>query len=69
MLSGKIQSTWGDAMINGWSVMNSLERVRSRIGYCPQYDALDNLLTPKEHLEFYARIRNIPCSKVKMVIK
>ena len=29
------------------------------IGYCPQVDALDNLLTGKEHLYFYARIRGI----------
>lgn len=27
------------------------------IGYCPQVDALDNLLTGEEHLYFYARIQ------------
>ena len=30
------------------------------IGYCPQEDALDGLLTGEEHLNFYARIRGIP---------
>ncbi|XP_055513529.1 ATP-binding cassette sub-family A member 13-like isoform X2 [Leucoraja erinacea] len=30
------------------------------IGYCPQYDALDGLLTGREHLYYYARIRGIP---------
>lgn len=29
------------------------------IGYCPQVDALDELLTGEEHLYFYARIRGI----------
>lgn len=29
------------------------------IGYCPQVDALDHLLTGEEHLYFYARIRGI----------
>lgn len=29
------------------------------IGYCPQVDALDDLLTGEEHLYFYARIRGI----------
>ena len=29
------------------------------IGYCPQVDALDNLLTGEEHLYFYGRIRGI----------
>lgn len=29
------------------------------IGYCPQVDALDDLLTGEEHLYFYARIKGI----------
>lgn len=29
------------------------------IGYCPQVDALDDLLTGEEHLYFYGRIRGI----------
>lgn len=29
------------------------------IGYCPQVDALDNLLTGEEHLYLYGRIRGI----------
>lgn len=29
------------------------------IGYCPQVDALDSLLTGEEHLYFYGRIRGI----------
>lgn len=30
------------------------------IGYCPQVDALDSLLTGEEHLYFYGSIRGIP---------
>lgn len=30
-----------------------------QIGYCPQVDALDDLLTAEEHLYFYACIRGI----------
>lgn len=29
------------------------------IGYCPQVDALDSLLTGEEHLYFYGRIRGV----------
>lgn len=29
------------------------------IGYCPQVDALDGMLTGEEHLYFYGRIRGI----------
>ena len=37
------------------------------MGYCPQFDALDPLLTGREHLEFYARIRGIAWDEVKSV--
>lgn len=36
-----------------------LRNPSSAIGVCPQFDALD-LLTAKQHLEFYAAIKNIP---------
>lgn len=37
------------------------------IGYCPQVDALDDLLTGEEHLYFYARIRGISKSEIDRV--
>lgn len=30
------------------------------IGYCPQHDALDELLTGWEHLYYYCILRGIP---------
>lgn len=35
-------------------------RVRQLLGYCPQFDALNGLLTGREQLAFYARVRGIP---------
>ena len=35
-------------------MMTQQERVRKLIGYCPQQDALFELLTGKEHLELCA---------------
>lgn len=37
------------------------------IGYCPQVDALDDLLTGEEHLYFYARIRGISKRQIEGV--
>uniref|UniRef100_A0A8B9K9Q2 ATP-binding cassette, sub-family A (ABC1), member 12 n=1 Tax=Astyanax mexicanus TaxID=7994 RepID=A0A8B9K9Q2_ASTMX len=37
------------------------------IGYCPQVDALDDLLTGEEHLYFYARIRGIAKREIHTV--
>ncbi|CAH1395854.1 unnamed protein product [Nezara viridula] len=60
MLTGVISCTDGDAMVMGHSVRKDINKVRSLLGYCPQFDALDPLLTPYEHLILYGRIRNIP---------
>ncbi|XP_053326902.1 glucosylceramide transporter ABCA12 [Spea bombifrons] len=37
----------------------------SAFGYCPQEDALDELMTGEEHLYYYARIHGIPDEKIK----
>lgn len=60
MLTGATRVTSGDATIGGYSVVKKLSKVRSILGYCPQFDALDPLLTPREHLILYGRIKNIP---------
>lgn len=35
--------------------------------YCPQFDALDSLLTAREHLYFYARLRGIKQKNIPFV--
>jgi len=37
------------------------------MGYCPQFDALDDLLTAKEHLYLYARLRGVPEDHIQSV--
>lgn len=44
-----------------------MRKVHQNLGYCPQFDAIDELLTGQEHLEFYARLRGIPEDEVTMV--
>lgn len=44
-----------------------MQEVHQNLGYCPQFDAIDGLLTGKEHLEFYARLRGVPEKEVAMV--
>ena len=45
MLTGDTTPTYGDAMINNKSVVTDLRDVQQNTGYCPQFDALNNLLT------------------------
>ena len=35
--------------------------------YCPQFDALDSLLTAREHLYFYGRLRGIKQKNIPFV--
>ncbi|XP_067120260.1 phospholipid-transporting ATPase ABCA1-like isoform X3 [Centruroides vittatus] len=67
MLTGNTSITGGNAYISGHSIKTDIDKARQNIGYCPQFDALDSLLTGWEHLEFYARLRGIPEKYVQKV--
>jgi len=59
MLTGDESPSSGDAFINGHSILTSLNAARRNVGYCPQFDALFDKLTAKEHLTFYSRIKGL----------
>lgn len=59
--------TSGRAFVNTHSILTNMIEVNQSMGYCPQFDALDELLTGKEHLEFYARLRGVPEEDVPKV--
>lgn len=42
------------------SVLKELLQVQQSLGYCPQFDALFDELTAREHLQLYTRLRGIP---------
>uniref|UniRef100_A0A671UPG0 P-type phospholipid transporter n=1 Tax=Sparus aurata TaxID=8175 RepID=A0A671UPG0_SPAAU len=67
MLTGDIPVSSGEAFLNGYSIRTEMRNVHQNLGYCPQFDAIDDLLTGKEHLEFYARLRGVPEEEVTMV--
>ncbi|XP_041925700.1 phospholipid-transporting ATPase ABCA1 [Alosa sapidissima] len=67
MLTGDIAVSGGEAFLNGHSIRTEMQEVHQSMGYCPQFDALNDLLTGREHLEFYARLRGVPEKEVAMV--
>lgn len=67
MLTGDISISGGEAFLNGYSIRTEMRDVHQNMGYCPQFDALNDLLTGREHLEFYARLRGVPEKEVPMV--
>nr|KAF6365701.1 hypothetical protein mPipKuh1_000030 [Pipistrellus kuhlii] len=60
MLTGEETLTSGDAFVGGYSIRSDIGKVRQRIGYCPQFDALLDHMTGRETLVMYARLRGIP---------
>ncbi|XP_058249175.1 uncharacterized protein abca12 [Hemibagrus wyckioides] len=72
MLTGDVSPTHGSAQVLDWDgrmvdIMDCrMEGIN--IGYCPQVDALDELLTGEEHLYFYARIRGICKREIDQVV-
>ncbi|RHY26670.1 hypothetical protein DYB32_007410 [Aphanomyces invadans] len=60
MLTGDIVASSGSATLGGFDMLSQQLDVRRLIGYCPQFDALIDLLTVREHLELFACIKGIP---------
>uniref|UniRef100_A0A8C1WC15 P-type phospholipid transporter n=1 Tax=Cyprinus carpio TaxID=7962 RepID=A0A8C1WC15_CYPCA len=64
MLTGDCVVTSGEAYLAGKSVLKEIDEVHQNMGYCPQFDAINDLLTGREHLEFYAILRGVPEKEV-----
>ncbi|KFM60329.1 Retinal-specific ATP-binding cassette transporter, partial [Stegodyphus mimosarum] len=66
LLIGEIRPTSGRILRVG-SESKAYEKHRF-LGYCPQKDALDPLLTARQHLEVYAGLRGIHPSQIQKLV-
>ncbi|KAE9465926.1 hypothetical protein C3L33_02162, partial [Rhododendron williamsianum] len=57
---GEERPSDGTAFIFGKDISSNPKAAHCHIGYCPQFDALLEFLTVREHLEMYARIKGVP---------
>ncbi|XP_041800799.1 phospholipid-transporting ATPase ABCA1b isoform X2 [Chelmon rostratus] len=64
MLTGDTLVTSGEAFLAGKSILREIDEVHQNMGYCPQFDSINELLTGREHLELYAVLRGIPEKEV-----
>ncbi|XP_078575167.1 phospholipid-transporting ATPase ABCA1-like isoform X1 [Branchiostoma floridae x Branchiostoma japonicum] len=69
MLTGDSSVTSGQAWLNSYSILSEMRDVHQSMGYCPQFDALDPLMTAREHLQFYAKLRGVPKSEIDRVAR
>uniref|UniRef100_A0A4W3HE00 ATP-binding cassette, sub-family A (ABC1), member 4a n=1 Tax=Callorhinchus milii TaxID=7868 RepID=A0A4W3HE00_CALMI len=67
MLTGDTDPSSGDASIAGYSIHTNIHDVHQNMGYCPQFDAIDELLTGREHLLLYARLRGVPEDEIERI--
>ncbi|OWK53467.1 ATP-binding cassette sub-family A member 12 [Lonchura striata] len=70
MLTGDIGASSGRLRVQDHSgSLNDISEAHwSLFGYCPQEDALDDLLTVEEHMYYYARLHGIPEGDIKGVV-
>ena len=72
VLVGNIPITKGYAIINGINITDKNIKNKYKmqlIGLCPQHDILWDELTPYEHIELYASIRNYEKSDIKKIVE
>lgn len=50
------------------SIVILLFQVRSKIGYCPQFDALLDYMTAREIIVMYARLWGIPETQITQYV-
>ncbi|KAI6065336.1 ATP-binding cassette sub-family A member 12 [Aix galericulata] len=70
MLTGDIGASSGRLRVQDHSgSLNDISEAHwSLFGYCPQEDALDDLLTVEEHMYYYARLHGIPEREIKGIV-
>ncbi|XP_068803956.1 glucosylceramide transporter ABCA12 isoform X2 [Struthio camelus] len=70
MLTGDIGASSGRLQVQDHSgSLNDIGEAHwSLFGYCPQEDALDDLLTVEEHMYYYARLHGIPEREIRGIV-
>lgn len=69
ILCGEFLPTTGVCTVGGSDVVADSQEARKKIGYCPQFDALHDLLTPAEHLFLYAGLRGVPTEEREALVE
>ncbi|PSC73682.1 ABC transporter A family member 2 [Micractinium conductrix] len=69
-LTGVLPPSGGDALVYGESLgtPGGMDRIRSLMGVCPQFDVLWGELTGLEHLRLYGEIKGLPKGQVEQQV-
>ncbi|KAJ7436225.1 P-loop containing nucleoside triphosphate hydrolase protein, partial [Mycena latifolia] len=59
MMSGNVIPDRGDVLVNTASVITNARTARISLGVCPQFSAIDEQLSVREHLMIYGRLKGL----------
>ncbi|XP_035578111.1 LOW QUALITY PROTEIN: ATP-binding cassette sub-family A member 3-like [Zalophus californianus] len=68
ILTGEETVTSGDVFIEHFSITKSLQKVKSRVGYCPQSDALLEYMTGREIMIMCARLWGVSEPQIQLYV-
>ncbi|XP_058424852.1 phospholipid-transporting ATPase ABCA3-like [Diceros bicornis minor] len=68
ILTGEESVTSGNVFIDGFSITENVQEVKSRIGYCPQSDALLEYMTGREIMIMYARLWGVSEPQIQLYV-
>ncbi|XP_038985168.1 ABC transporter A family member 7-like isoform X2 [Phoenix dactylifera] len=69
MMIGLIAPTSGNAFVRGFNIQNDMDKIYSSMSVCPQNDMLWEMLTGREHLLFYGRLKNLKGSALMLTVE
>ena len=69
ILTTYIRANEGDALVNGFNVMNQIKEVQKNIGYLPEHNPLYLNQYPKEYLSLNANFYKVNKARVEEVIE
>ena len=68
MMTGSLAPTSGEIYVLDKNISTQFDQVKSRIGFCPQFDALVHLMNSYETLTMFARIKGIPEGDIEPLV-
>ncbi|KAL1409650.1 hypothetical protein Q8F55_003646 [Vanrija albida] len=64
-IRGVLLPTQGDVMVTQHSITKQRNKARAALGVCPQVNAIDSLLTVRQHLWLYGRLKGVPSKPLR----
>ena len=67
-ITQEISPTNGEIFLDENKTNNNFEAIKTKFGYCPQYDAIFEYMTVYENLEFYAKLKGVKGKYLEQLI-